>query len=184
MNNQLRYKTRWAKQCSVLLLFVFSMGALAEGVKSDVKEDLLVLDKALDRAFFLSSDADYLDHMLTEDFIYIHAGAYPIEIKKDIVKRKKLNQDKHKDNNNKAPFWHRDNMDVRIFNDSAIVSGFSIVGASETSSDHIKNHIFRVYVKKPPGWKLAYQQVNFNWGEDKGLYGRMLEYIKQHSWSE
>ena len=139
-----------------------------------VKSELLKLDQKIDQAFYDTADKAFLDDVLTDDYIYVHSGAMPIETKSDVLRRLTPNL---------LSSRKRESMDVRLHGDTAIVSGFSTIAYAEFTT--LKFHIQRTYIKKQQQWKLAAQHVTLNLQDEKGLiHLDVIKYIYQRYWSQ
>ena len=172
MNCERLSRLKVASICFALILF--SPLGLATESDTQVRADLLALDFRVDTAFYDEADREFLDSVLSDNFIYVHSGASPIQTKSDVL------------NNLLAPgvvYTHKmSKMDDRIHGGTAIVSGFSRIGIGSLKT--LKFHKQRVYVKKENAWKLVAQHVTFNLSEEGGLHMDVLQYIYKNYWAD
>ena len=154
-----------------LVLLALSVDSLAIDDGGENHEELLLLERQVDKAFYDTADTTFLSEILIQDFIYVHFGASPIQSKADVLESlPQLSE------------WRRHAMDVRIHGDVAIVSGFITIATSSFKA--LKFHMQRCYVKKGQNWKLASQHVTLNLREEKGLHSAALQYIYDNYWSK
>ena len=161
------------RSITFVFLALFGCTAFAES-DPGTREHLLILDKLVDEVFYDSADTDYLQELIADNFIYVHAGASLIQSKKEAI-------------SNLPPpgVWSerkREAMDVRLHDNTAIVSGLFI--AELAAFEVIKFHVLRVYVKAGPEWKLAAQHVNFDLSDDPNFMGELLPYIYENLWKK
>lgn len=160
------------KVCLIIVFIGTStlLKANALGVDS-AKEYLLILDKRVDEAWYSTRDKEFLSDLLAENFVYVHSGAALIESKSDVMENLKF-----------IPNISRSGMDIRLYGDTAVVSGFSTI-SNYKSFDALKFHIQRTYVKNTNRWQLLAQHVTFNLGETELMRDEVRKYIHQRYWS-
>ena len=126
----------------------------------DLVDQLSTLDRQLDEAFF-EQDVEFMSRVLAEDFTWIHSGVVQIDSKAttlELIASYPVSLE-------------REAIDVRIYNDTALISGFlSVRDKSNTLIG--KFHAQRTYVRtKGEEWKLVYQHVT----TDSGTVNRPSE---------
>ena len=155
------------------LLLTLGQPTLADAAAT-VRQRALALDQQVDVAFYDEANVEYLENILTDNFIYAHTGAKPIQTKSETLKSLPP-----------PGVWsqrERTGMDVRLHGHTAIVSGFFTVKLQLTQT--FKFHMQRVYVQEISGWKLAAQHVTFNLSEEEGLLIDVTQYISDKYWTE
>ena len=161
---------------TLLLCVLLCLPKVVFATDSEVKlyDYLLSLDKRVDKAIYYDADVEFLAEVLTEDFLYVHSGASPIQTKEQLL------------NGLPAPGlvtkFERNTRDIRRQGDTAIVSGFIVAGVG--SYKMLKFHLQRVYIKKDEHWSVFSQHATLNLSEEKGLHSDAIEYIYEKYWSK
>lgn len=127
----------------ILFLLTFNFPTFSQTDSQKVLELDLAWEKAL-----LESDVEFLEHLLSDDFIWVHDHASLTDGKNEVVSRAKKIQAGQADNTRNR--ISRDQK-VLILEQTAIVSGFSVVdrGPSPTTYNYM-----RTYVKIGGQYKL------------------------------
>ena len=119
--------------------------------KNNIHREVTALDKAIDKALY-ESDIDTLFSVLTEDFLWVHAGAYAIQTKTET-----LDYLAELPENTFLSEIQRSGTKIQTYENSVIISGFLL--AQLVPEKYTKFHIQRVYVKLECSWKLASQHA-------------------------
>lgn len=111
------------------------------------KEELLRLDQDWEKAL-LTSDVEFLEKLVAEEFIWVHNHAVLIDGKEAVISRaKKIQAGQSDDTRNRTP---RDQQ-VVILGQTGIVSGFTVVDRGPTPTLY---HFMRSYTWIDGKWKL------------------------------
>ena len=132
----------------LLMLVGLSTGVFSKENETPLHEYLQSLDSKVDKAY-KDQNIKFFSSVLAEEFIWVHAGAFPIDSKTSTLKTVAA----------RARNLKKDDVDIRIYGDTAIVSGFVDTG-------FLKYHMQRVYAKKDVSWQLVYQHTTMNLGEE------------------
>lgn len=160
-----------AKNIALALLILFGLSPVLSASEHEAaaRAELLLLDRRVDKAF-LEKDVAFMADLLAEEFTWVHGGGYPVDSKATALKSIAAG----------ARLLQRDNMDVRVYGDAAIVAGSTDVIVN--SKILARFHMQRTYVKKEEAWKMVYQHVTLDLGKENR--GEILQYIIQNYWAE
>ncbi len=147
---------RLFKKLTLISALLLAISVIAKGneeelqnetIGKNLQEQLLILDRQVDQAYRYT-DTGFLSNIFSDDLIYVHSGANPIETKTEAL------------NNMPPPSktdWERDKMTVRIYGITAMVAGFLRVEFEAYGV--LTYHLHRVYIKEADSWKLVSQHV-------------------------
>ena len=152
-----------------LIFFGLSIGLEANERETNPSKEVLALDRQMDQAFF-EQDLSFLSNILAEEFIWVHAGASPIDSKTTTLKTVAA----HPRN------LSREAIDINTYGDSAIVSGFVYIMNKDEKYGRL--HMQRVYVKNEVGWKLVSQHTTMSLGEN--FKNDVIQYVHKNYWSK
>ena len=124
---------------SLALLFLFLLFSYATQAQAPSKEQLLDLDIAWEKAL-LTSDADFLEKLLAEDFVWVHNHASLVDGKANAVARAKRIQAGQADNTKGRATR---NQQVVMLENTGVVSGFTVV---DRPPSPVTYHFMRTYV--------------------------------------
>jgi ketosteroid isomerase-like protein len=131
----------------VFLLFLVFLGSSI--AQTEEHESLLALDLAWEKAL-LHSEVGFLEHLLAEDFIWVHNHASLIDGKEEVINRAKRIQAGLADNTKSRA--SRDQK-VILFGNTGVVSGITLV---DRPPSPVTYDFMRTYVKKDGKyWLLA-----------------------------
>ncbi len=152
----------------VVLVLGCSTTLFATGHEADVQEKLLTLDKQIDQAMG-DKNVKFLSDVLAGEFTWVHAGAYPMQTKSEVLETVPHRPKSHFD---------REDIGISVYGDVAIVSSFSTViyAAKQTGRFYRQ----RVYVKKLGEWKLI--SWHSGWRLTKEEKVRLNQFIYQSLW--
>ena len=153
----------------LLALLGLSDGPLAKELETNSGKDVLALDRQVDKAF-LEQDLNVLSNILAEEFIWVHAGASPIDSKTTTIKTVAAH----------PRSLSREAIDINTYGDSAIVSGFVYIMNKDEKYGRL--HMQRVYVKKEADWKLVSQHTTMSLGEN--FKNDVIKYVHKNYWSK
>lgn len=128
---------------TTLLILTLSLPALSQSPK----EELLQLDLNWEKAL-LTSDVDFLENLLSDDFIWVHNHASLIDGKEAVINRAKRIQSGQKDDTRNRT--SRDQQ-VVISGSTGIVSGYTVVDRGPSPTRY---HFMRTYVQSNGKWQL------------------------------
>jgi ketosteroid isomerase-like protein len=117
------------------------------GFAQNPKEELLQLDLNWEKAL-LSSEVDFLENLLSDDFIWVHNHASLIDGKEAVINRAKRIQSGQKDDTRNRT--SRDQQ-VVISGSTGIVSGYTVVDRGPSPTLY---HFMRTYVQSNGKWQL------------------------------
>lgn len=114
---------------------------------TDWRDQVLAVDEARYRAL-MASDVDRLDHLLTEDFIYIHnAGFYDDKVA--YLGRIRRGDVRYSD-------WHRVSAQIRIYGSTALMTGhMRMVANLPDQAIQLDNLYLAIWVLIDGDWRLA-----------------------------
>lgn len=111
------------------------------------KEQLLTLDLGWEKAL-LSSDVDFLENLLADEFVWVHNHASLVDGKDQAIARaKRIQTGQANDTRNRTS---RDQQ-VVILGDTGVVSGFTVVDRGPSPTTY---HFMRTYSRIEGKWKL------------------------------
>lgn len=114
---------------------------------SAARESLLKIDLGWERAL-LSSDSEYLENLLADEFVWVHNHAGLIDGKEAVVSRaKRIQAGQADDTRNRTS---RDQQ-VVILGETGIVSGYTVVDRGPSPTLY---HFMRTYAWIDGKWKL------------------------------
>lgn len=111
------------------------------------KEQLLTLDLGWEKAL-LSSDVDFLENLLADEFVWVHNHANLVDGKEQAIARaKRIQAGQANDTRNRTS---RDQQ-VVILGETGVVSGFTVVDRGPSPTTY---HFMRTYSRIEGKWKL------------------------------
>lgn len=111
------------------------------------KEQLLTLDLGWEKAL-LSSDVDFLENLLADEFVWVHNHASLVDGKEQAIARaKRIQAGQANDTRNRTS---RDQQ-VVILGETGVVSGFTVVDRGPSPTTY---HFMRTYALVNGEWKL------------------------------
>lgn len=129
-----------------LLFIVFLSSSIAQ---TEEHESLLALDLAWEKAL-LHSEVPFLEHLLAEDFIWVHNHASLIDGKEEVINRAQRIRDGQEDNTKGRVSRGQK---VLILGNTGVVSGFTVV---DRGPSPVTYHFMRTYVEMDGKyWLLA-----------------------------
>ena len=145
-----KYRWHW-----LFLLAVVIMSFLAEAQKTDpdlaTKEEIKSFEEERNRAI-LSGDAATLDRMTSDDYTFVTLRG-ELRTKAEIVKGFQSGSYKYESRT-------ISDLDVRVYGNTAIVTGRSIQKGMENGKDYSGDYRFtRVYVKQNGRWTTVALQT-------------------------
>ena len=149
----------------VLILFPMTLSAMDQ--ESDSRDELLILDRKIDKAYEVNDSAS-LEKLLADDFTWVHSGGIPIGDKAHTLNRMKSLSLQTK--------WEREMMRVKSYGAFAIVSGYASIEYQIVPPITSQFHILRVYVKSED-WKMVSQHTAMRLTEEEKKY--VYQYLLQ-----
>jgi len=138
-----------------LITLVIAACSQADTNQARLRDTLLALDQQVDAAF-LSQDTALMGSVLDDTFTWVHAGAKQRDSKADTL---------HIIANHPLQL-ERDAMDIRVFGNAALVSGY-VTFRNSAGKVIGRYHVHRTYIdKQKQTWQLVYQHVNFDLDAD------------------
>lgn len=132
------------KQSLGIFLLFF---ALIFSNQAQTKEQLLDLDISWEKAL-LTSEVDFLENLLAEDFVWVHNHAGQIDGKEEAIARaKRIKAGQADDTRNRTS---RDQK-VVILGMTGVVSGYTVVDRGPSPTTY---HFMRTYALVDGKWKL------------------------------
>lgn len=111
------------------------------------KEQLLTLDLGWEKAL-LSSEVDFLENLLADEFVWVHNHASLVDGKEQAIARaKQIQAGQTNDTRNRTS---RDQQ-VVILGETGVVSGFTVVDRGPSPTTY---HFMRTYALVDGKWKL------------------------------
>lgn len=154
------------KSSTLFFMMIISTNLLAKD--NITKTELLALDAKINEAYG-DKNADFLEHILTKDFVWFHSGGRPMDSKEATLKSipdRSLSK------------WLREEVDIRIYGHTAVIS--SLV-AIDYKPGFGRFHLQRVFIKDGENWKMLAQHTAI--GLDKGEKADVLTYVWKKYWS-
>lgn len=125
------------------LFFTYSLVSLAQSAQ----ETLVQLDQGWEKAL-LTSDVDFLEKLLAEEFVWVHNHAGLIDGKEAVIDRaKRIQGGQADDTRNRTS---RDQK-VVILGQTGVVSGYTVVDRGPRPTTY---HFMRTYAWSDDRWKL------------------------------
>jgi len=111
------------------------------------KEQLVTLDLGWEKAL-LTSDVDFLENLLADEFVWVHNHAGQIDGKEQAIARaKRIKAGQADDTRNRTS---RDQQ-VVILGSTGVVSGYTVVDRGPSPTTY---HFMRTYTRVDGEWKL------------------------------
>lgn len=130
-----------------ILLFAFLFSVHFVSFSQSVEKRLIALDEGWEKAL-LSSDVDFLENLLADEFVWVHNHAGMIDGKDQAIARAKRIQAGQKDDTRNRTARDRQ---VVIFGETGLVSGFTVVDRGPSPTTY---HFMRTYAQVDGEWKL------------------------------
>lgn len=111
------------------------------------EKELLALDVGWEKAL-LTSDVDFLENHLAEEFVWVHNHATLIDGKSSAIDRAKRIQAGQKDDTRNRTSGDRQ---IVIFGETGVVTGFTVVDRGPSPTTY---HFMRTYARIEGKWKL------------------------------
>ncbi len=125
------------------LLFLTCISSFSQ----KMEKELLSLDLGWEKAL-LTSDVDFLENLLADEFVWVHNHASLVDGKEQAIARaKRIQAGQADDTRNRTS---RDQQ-VVILGETAVVSGFTIVDRGPSPTTY---HFMRTYARIDSKWKL------------------------------
>lgn len=137
------------KRIVLIASLIFMVSAYAQNRTDTAKLEKEVLDVDTQRAeAYVNGDVATLDRILAEDVTYVHPTG-KVETKAEVIAGFK-NQDR------KYKSIKRDDVVVRIYGSTAVVTGRNTISAEYQGKNYdVQNRFTRVYVKQAGNWHLV-----------------------------
>jgi ketosteroid isomerase-like protein len=137
------------KQIVLIASLIFMVSVYAQNRTDTGKLEKEVLEVDTQRAdAYVNGDVATLERILADDVTYVHPTG-KVETKAEVIAGFK-NQDR------KYKSIKRDDVVVRIYGNTAVVTGRNTISAEYQGKNYdVQNRFTRVYVKQAGGWRLV-----------------------------
>ena len=137
------------KQIVLIASLIFIVSVFAQNRTDTAKLEKEVLEVDTQRAdAYVNGDVATLERILADDVTYVHPTG-KVETKAEVIAGFK-NQDR------KYKSIKRDDVVVRIYGNTAVVTGRNTISAEYQGKNYdVQNRFTRVYVKQAGGWRLV-----------------------------
>jgi ketosteroid isomerase-like protein len=137
------------KQIVLIASLIFMVSVYAQNRTDTAKLEKEVLEVDTQRAdAYVNGDVATLERILADDVTYVHPTG-KVETKAEVIAGFK-NQDR------KYKSIKRDDVVVRIYGNTAVVTGRNTISAEYQGKNYdVQNRFTRVYVKQAGGWRLV-----------------------------
>jgi ketosteroid isomerase-like protein len=137
------------KQIVLIASLIFMVSVFAQNRTDTAKLEKEVLEVDTQRAdAYVNGDVATLERILADDVTYVHPTG-KVETKAEVIAGFK-NQDR------KYKSIKRDDVVVRIYGNTAVVTGRNTISAEYQGKNYdVQNRFTRVYVKQAGGWRLV-----------------------------
>jgi ketosteroid isomerase-like protein len=137
------------KQFVLIASLIFMVSVYAQNRTDSGKLEKEVLEVDTQRAdAYVNGDVATLERILADDVTYVHPTG-KVETKAEVIAGFKKQDRKYKS-------IKRDDVVVRIYGNTAVVTGRNTISAEYQGKNYdVQNRFTRVYVKQADGWRLV-----------------------------